>query len=119
MAKGYAVVVGLVLTLVGILGFVLGNKDFMGLHFNLTHNAIHLVSGVIGLAAGLTGGGKGARTYAQVFGVVYLLVGIVGLANLLPSLNETLMLNTRYNAIHLAVGLLGVLAGFMGEKSSS
>ena len=117
MAKGYAVVIGLVLTLVGILGFV--KSDLFGLHFNLTHNFIHLLSGLIGLAAGLSGGGSGARTYAQVFGAVYTLVALAGFAGVPAFLVTTLNLNTSYNVIHIAVGLLGLLAGFTGARTSA
>jgi hypothetical protein len=118
MAKGYAVVVGAVLLLVGILGFVKGSNAFMGLHFNTTHNAIHCLTGLIGLIAGLAGGTKGARVFAQVFGVIYTLVAILGFAGV-AYLNDLLMLNTLYNVIHLAVGLLGLLAGFTGAKEAT
>ncbi len=117
MAKTYAIVVGAILTLVGILGFV--RTDMFGLHFNTTHNAIHLLSGVIGLAAGFSGGGKGAKTYAMAFGVIYTLVAIVGFAHMPESLNTMLNLNLNYNVIHLAVGLLGLLAGFTGAKEAT
>ena len=53
MAKGYAVVVGMVLTLVGISGFT--RHDAVGLHFSTTHNLIHLLSGLLGLLAGFPG----------------------------------------------------------------
>ncbi len=117
MAKGYAVVVGAVLTLVGILGFVRGETGMLGLQFNTTHNAIHLLSGIIGLAAGLAGGGKGAKTFAQVFGVIYTIVAIAGLAHV-QAVTDMLMLNTRYNLIHAAVGALGLLVGFTGGKEA-
>jgi hypothetical protein len=116
MAKGYAVVVGAVLTLVGILGFV--RTEMFGLQFNTTHNAIHLLSGIIGLAAGLAGGGKGAKTFAQVFGVIYTIVAIAGFAHV-QAVTDMLMLNTRYNLIHVAVGVLGLLAGFTGGKEAT
>ena len=48
MGKAYAIVVGLVLLAVGIIGFVEGDKMMMGLHFNLIHNCIHVVSGLVG-----------------------------------------------------------------------
>ena len=117
MAKSYAVVVGAVLALVGILGFV--KSEFMGLHFNTTHNLIHLLSGVIGLAAGLTGGGKNAKTFAQVFGVVYTLVALAGFVGVPAALTTMLNLDTPYNLIHVAVGLLGLLAGFTGPKTAT
>ena len=116
MGKTYAVVIGLVLTIVGIIGFV-KPAGMMGMQFNMTHNVIHLATGLIGLAAGLGGGEKGGKAFAKVFGVVYTLVAILGFAGVAYVVNM-LMLNTEYNIIHLAVGLLGLLAGFMGGGES-
>jgi hypothetical protein len=118
MGKTYAVVIGLVLTLVGIIGFVKGDAEFMGLHFNLIHNCVHLATGLIGLAAGLGGGEKGGKGFAKAFGLIYTLVAILGFAGITYVVN-LLMLNTMYNVIHLAVGLLGLLAGFMGGGGDS
>ena len=114
MGKTYAVVIGLVLTIVGIIGFVKGDMPFMGMSFNLTHNVIYLVSGLVGLGAGLAGGAKGGRAFAQVFGVVYTIVAIIGFAGAPASIVTMLMLNTNYNIVHIVVGLLGLVAGFMG-----
>lgn len=119
MGKTYAVVVGFVLLLVGIIGFVKGDAMMMGLHFNLTHNCIHLVSGLIGLAAGLGGGQKGGRVFAQVFGVVYTIVAIIGFVGQPASIVTMLDLNSRYNIIHVTVGLLGLIAGFAGGGDSA
>jgi uncharacterized membrane protein HdeD (DUF308 family) len=119
MGKTYAVVVGFVLLLVGIIGFVEGDKMMMGLHFNLIHNCIHLVSGIVGLAAGLAGGQKGGRAFAQVFGVVYTIVAIIGFAGAPVYIVNMLDLNIpMYNYIHVTVGVLGLIAGFMGGSSS-
>ena len=119
MGKTYAVVVGFVLLLVGIIGFVEGDKMMMGLHFNLIHNCIHLVSGLVGLAAGLAGGQKGGRAFAQVFGVVYTIVAIIGFAGAPVYIVNMLDLQIpMYNYIHVVVGVLGLIAGFMGGTSS-
>jgi hypothetical protein len=119
MGKTYAIVVGFVLLLVGIIGFVEGDKMMMGLHFNLIHNCIHLVSGLVGLATGLAGGQKGGRVFAQVFGVVYTIVAIIGFAGAPVYIVNTLDLNIpMYNYIHVTVGVLGLIAGFMGGAAS-
>ena len=85
IAKTYAQLLGGVLTLVGILGFVPGitpnapNGNLIGLFaINPTHNIIHLLSGIVGLAAGFAADGVYARWFALVFGVVYGLVTIIG-----------------------------------------
>lgn len=117
MAKGYAIVVGAVLLLVGICGFIKGDAGMMGLHFNTVHNSIHLLSGIIGLGAGFASV-KASRMFAQIFGVVYTLVAILGFAHV-GFITDMLMLNTSYNVIHIAVGLLGLLAGFTGAKEAT
>ncbi len=117
MGKTYAVVIGLVLTIVGIFGFV-HPAAMMGMQFSTIHNVIHLATGLLGLAAGLGGGEKGGRGYAKVFGLVYTLVAILGFAGVPASLVSMLNLNLTYNLIHLGVGLLGLLAGFMGGGES-
>jgi hypothetical protein len=114
MATAYALVIGAGLLFIGIIGFV--RTDFFGLHFNPLHNTIHLLSGAIGLWTGLGGTGNGAKTYAQVFGVTYTLVAIAGFVGVPAFLGTLLKLNTTYNAIHLAVGVLGVVSSFGGVK---
>jgi len=119
MGKTYAIIVGLVLTIVGIIGFVKGQAGMMGMQFSTIHNVIHLATGLIGLAAGLGGGEKGGKGYAKVFGIVYTLVAVLGFAGTPTALMDMLNLNTRYNVIHLVVGLLGLLSGFMGGSNET
>jgi hypothetical protein len=88
LAKVYAQVLGIVLLLVGILGFVPalgGTTAFMpssselGIFpINNLHNVIHIATGLLGIFAGFYAGGAYARLYALVFGVVYTLVTILG-----------------------------------------
>ena len=119
MGKTYAVVVGFVLLLLGIIGFVEGDKMMMGLRFNLIHNCIHLVSGLVGLGAGLAGGQNGGRAFAQVFGVVYTILAIIGFAGAPAYIVNMLDLNIRtYNVIYVVIGVLGLIAGFMGGEAS-
>ncbi len=116
MAKTYAVLIGAVLLIIGLLGFAKNNQDLFGLHFNNIHNTIHVLSGMIGLWAGFGKSASGPRLFAQVFGVVYTLVAVMGFAHVPASINDMLNLNPLYNVIHLVVGLLGIAAGFMGAK---
>ena len=115
MAKAYAGIVGAVLLLVGIVGFL--TPDLMGLHFNTIHNVIHVASGVIGLAAATVGGGAKSRLFAQVFGVVYTIVAVAGFAGI-GMIVTMLDLNMMYNIIHVAVGVLGLVAGFTGASAA-
>jgi hypothetical protein len=119
MAKTFAMVLGVVLLLVGILGYVLNptGGHLLGIFaVDGVHNAIHLVSGIAGIAAATMGW---ARLYCQAFGVIYLLVGILGFvatdANgiLLGILHN----NMADNFLHLAIGGASAFVGFAGAKT--
>ena len=110
----YARVFGVVLTLVGILGLAINTdqetvKSLLGFDVNLTHNIVHLLTGVLGLVAGFSMLVY-ARAYALVLGIVYSALGIWGLAvgegfdpfGLLGNVNMA------DNFLHLAIGALGI-----------
>jgi hypothetical protein len=78
MAKTVCKVLGVVLRLVGFCGFCAPNQH--GAHLTPPHNLVHIVSGIIALYFGFAGRLSGAKTFALVFGVVYLALGILGLA---------------------------------------
>jgi hypothetical protein len=110
----YARVFGVVLTLVGILGFfVTTNQDvvkpLLGFDVNLTHNLVHLATGVLGLIAGfsvLTF----ARPYAILLGVVYTVLGVWGLAvgNGFDPFGLLGNVNVADSFLHLAIGVVGI-----------
>lgn len=116
MAKTYATAVGVILLVLGLLGFAMGSREIMGLHFNTMHNTIHLVTGLLGVWAGFGKSASSPRLFAQLFGVMYTLVAIMGFAHSPAGIGEMLMLTPLYNVIHLVVGLLGLATGFMGAK---
>ncbi|WP_254840801.1 DUF4383 domain-containing protein [Natronomonas marina] len=111
--KTIALVFGSVFALVGILGPILGgaNGDLIVFGRNYLHDAIHLASGLAGLAAGAYAGGKFAGDYLKAFGAIYLVVTVAGFA-LMGVFAELIGLNMADNVLHLvlAVALLG--AGF-------
>ena len=78
MAKTVCKILGVVFLLVGVCGFVAPN--LLGAHLSPIHNAVHIVSGVIALYFGFAGTLSGAKAFALVFGVVYLALGILGMA---------------------------------------
>jgi hypothetical protein len=114
-----AMLFGVVLTLVGVLGFagiLVTTQDGMQqlLIFGISplHNAVHLLTGLAGLGAGFAAGGAYSRDYNKYLGVVYLLVFVVGLVAVLANVGflvELLGLNMADNFLHLAIGV--VLAG--------
>ncbi len=112
-----AVVVGAAFTLVGILGFFVSSSmtvgNLLGFDVDLVHNIVHLLLGVAGLAAAFTGW---SRRYNQIGGVVYILLGIVGLIYPALYFNGLLLGLTHVNAadhvLHLVVGLVQAGVGF-------
>ncbi len=105
----WAKIVGVVLLLVGILGFFMGDTVF-GFGVNSLHNIVHLVSGVILLWAGFASAGANAKTANIVFGIVYLVVAIVGFMNV-ASLVDMLALNWSDNWLHLIIGVVTTAIG--------
>jgi hypothetical protein len=112
MVKKIVLGLGVVLTLVGLLGFV--NNPVIGLFpVNLLHNLVHLLTGVLAIAFGLRGE-VAARTFSKVFGIVYLLVGILGL--LAPGLMMSLLvIDSADNVLHFVLALAFLFLGFSGE----
>ncbi len=112
----YARVFGVVLTIAGVLGLILTTDQnsahsLLGLDVNLTHNLVHLITGVLGLAAGFSMLVY-AHTYALVLGVVYAVLGVWGLATsgVFNPLDLFVRINSADNFLHLAIGLVGLAA---------
>jgi hypothetical protein len=114
MAKTIAKLLGVILLLVGILGFT-HLLDPMGAHLSPVHNLVHIVSGVIALYFGLAGTLGGAKGFCTIFGLVYLLLGIVGLAKG-DLMIGPLMLGKVDHGIHLIVGALFLAGGLLTKK---
>jgi Domain of unknown function (DUF4383) len=120
-ARLYALLVGGVLTIAGIIGFFYDSSFDTGdalttdavlgiLDVNGCHNVVHIVTGLLGLAAV----GYAARAYALVLGAVYVVVAIWGFAettNGVGVILDFLPVNTEDNILHLALGLTGLAAG--------
>ena len=117
-AQLYSLVFGAVLLLAGILGFfVESNFDFGGdtngdnliaFEVNGTHNIVHILSGLLGLA--LWKNRATARMYALGFGAVYLLVTIIGLIQG-DNVLGIIPVNGADNVLHLLIAAAGIAAG--------
>lgn len=106
LQRPIALTAGLLLTALGLVGFF--DSTFLGLGLNPLHNLIHLLSGVVALWAYAKGWGQ---TCNQWLGIIYLLLGVVGLAagGFMASL-----LNATVTAhwFHLILGAVLALVGF-------
>jgi len=133
LARWYCYAIGALLALAGALGFFAdatfdtsasqagdpvagGNANdqlqgdgFLGFEVNGWHNVVHLVSGILLLLLASQRGS--ARLGAIAFGLVYALVTIAGLIDGNDVLG-TLPVNAPDNLLHIALSLLGLMAGF-------
>lgn len=118
-AEIYAIVVGLSLTVAGLVGF-LYSSDFgdpgkvdgvLGvLDVNGWHNVIHLLSGAVGIAA-FASGLTASRFYALAFGLVYTVIAVWGFViGDGGSILGAVPVNTEDSVLHLIIGLGGIAA---------
>jgi len=114
LAKAYIVLSGLILIVVGIVGFF--RHEMFNLTFPPAHNLFHLVSGIVALFAGLGANPAGPRRFGLIFGSIYTLVAIAGFAGLHDLGSMQLGLNLHFNFIHLGVGVFSLLAGLASSK---
>ncbi len=115
MAKNTVLVLGIILTLVGIWGFF-AQGSVLGFAVDTTHNVIHLVTGLLGIWYG-TRNESQAKMYAKVFGVIYGLVTIIGFVQSDTVLN-LFGVNVADNILHLILAVIWLWLGFAGGKSS-
>ena len=123
IARSYALLLGVVLTAVGILGFIPAlapNNNLLGIFaINPAHDVVHLASGVVGLLAYFAGAAA-SRVYAGVFGLVYALVTVVGFVQM-TSVLGIIPVNTADNLLHtaIAVASLAVFALAGGRNTAT
>jgi hypothetical protein len=139
-AQWYCLLAGLGLLLAGIFGFLadasfdtggsadtdrLGNADgqlqgdgFLGFEVNAWHNIVHILSGLVLLAAFRRRGP--AKAVAIAFGVVYGIVALIGLIDGNDVLG-IIPVNGADNVLHIALSALGIITGLIsrGDEHAS
>ena len=116
-----------VFILLGILGFfgfaggtmaMQPHTDFLRVFpVNLVHNVAHIVIGFWGLNAARTM--EGATAYCKQAGVLYLLLGILGLIPAAVDMFASVMpLGGHNQLLHLGFGLILGFFGFLGGSRS-
>ena len=114
--------------LAGGVGFI--NHDFLSLHLSVSHNLVHVISGVLALYIGLKGSLLAVRVFNLAFGAVYLLLGVAGFIAggqaeptagvpgpggpyLWKVIAGMLELGTVDHLVHILLGLVFVIGGLM------
>ncbi|HET7112561.1 MAG TPA: DUF4383 domain-containing protein [Pyrinomonadaceae bacterium] len=118
MAKTVCKILGVVFLLVGVIGFV--SPNLLGAHLSPAHNVVHIVSGAIALYFGFAGTLSGAKAFSLVFGVVYLALGILGMA-LGTGADRMWMLGPLHfgqadHGIHVLLGVIFLAGGLFTKR---
>ena len=123
MAKTLCKVAGVVLLLVGLLGFAM--PTLLGMHLTVLHNIVHLLTAGIALYMGFAGSAAAARTFCVAFGAIYLLLGILGFVA--PGVVATVIGHpgpvsagdlTPDNAVHVLLGAVFLVVGLTSPREA-
>lgn len=114
MVKTVTMVLGVVLLVVGVLGFFM--NPVLGLFgVDTMHNAVHILSGVVALAAAASGASY-SRLFLIVFGIVYGVVAVLGFA-MAGNILGLFTTNTNDDYLHTAIALVCLAVGFGSKKN--
>lgn len=114
LVKPLTWVLGIVLLVVGVLGFVLPSPLLGLFEVDTIHNIVHILSGVVGLWAASTGY-QYSRLFLMIFGLVYALVAVLGFMS--GSVLGLFVVNAFDNYLHAAIGAVCLISAFGSHKS--
>jgi hypothetical protein len=134
MAKLYTTLVGGVLLLVGLLGFLPavnttndhGSLLLGFIQINPAQSVIHILTGIVALGALASARAYYLKAYVQVFGVVYALVALWGIAALgsldVNAAHDSVLfglihVNFYTEMVHVLIAVFGLYVGFMAGDS--
>lgn len=120
MLKPAAIIFGIFFLVAGIGGFV-SSLAPNGMLFGIfmvgpVHNCIHLASGAAALLCAFSGA---SRKYFQIFGVVYLLVALLGFYYGDNPLCGMVEHNKADIWLHVAIAAVSLFLGFSGKSDTS
>jgi Domain of unknown function (DUF4383) len=120
--KAAAIVFGLIFLLVGALGFVPAftqQQMLLGIfHVNAAHNIVHLLTGAVALASGMSGA-HAAQIFFRVFGVIYGIVAILGFMQGTGLILGFLSNNVADAWLHAGIALVALVLGFRPMHTSA
>lgn len=115
MLKTCAIIFGIVMVIVGILGFIpqaTPDGMLLGLfHVNAEHNWIHIITGIVSLLCGLNSE-HASRLFFQIFGIIYALVAILGLYYGDRPILGIIANNMADVILHIVIAVFALALGF-------
>jgi hypothetical protein len=113
LTKTVTWILGVVLLLVGIAGFFV-DGTLLVFQVDTVHNLVHILSGVIGIAAAMSGD-KYSRLFLIVFGIVYAVVTVIGFV-MGGNILGLFQVNDADNYLHAAIAVVSLGVGFGSKK---
>src|SRR5688500_12895987 len=109
--KTITIILGVIFIAVGLLGFVpnpvIGDSENAIFHVDTLHNSVHIVSGILFLLFAFAFPNY-MSLFLKVFGIIYFLLGIIGLINIetsgLGKVLGFLHVNGADNFLHIGLG---------------
>jgi hypothetical protein len=118
MLRALGILFGIIFVLIGIIGFMpsMSPADMLfGIfHVSALHNVIHLLAGLIALWTAFTST-RAVKGYFQIFGIVYLALGVLGFFYGDEDVLGFLSNNIPDAILHSLLGALFIYIGF-GKK---
>jgi hypothetical protein len=122
MLKVLAILFGILLLIVGIIGYIPEyTKDghLFGLFaVNSFHNIVHIASGVIGILCGLSSS-TAAKAFFIIFGLIYAAVAFLGFYYGEGLLFGWIMINTADNWLHVGIAAISLYFGLFLRRRYS
>jgi hypothetical protein len=126
--KTASYIIGIIFIAVGLAGFlpnpVVGASHDSIFYADAVHNIAHIESGVLFLLIAFAAPSR-AASFLKVFGIVYLLLGIIGLlaigSAVMSNLLGFLQINGADNYLHIGLGISIFFAGMLpqGRETTS
>jgi hypothetical protein len=108
-ARNVAIVLGIILVLVGLLGFV--NNPVLGIFaVNPLHNVVHIITGAVLLVGAYSS--LGSSLALKIIGIVYAIVAIIGFFMVMDGMMLGMAMNEADKWLHVVLAIVLLIAGF-------
>lgn len=120
MVKTIAIIFGIILLIVGIIGFIPAlspNNAIFGIFkINALHNFIHIVTGIIAIWVGSVTE-RASILFFQIFGVIYGIIAILGFFYMDSPIFGIVANNIPDAWLHVVIAVFSLVVGFGSKKT--